>query len=262
MCRSTDYYDFLSSDQNLLKIKAFFIRFSGFDSCTEPLSDSLTLLYPHRINETPLEVSGSSIRPDSLAFVTLHRMVKVKTRNGEAIYGSRERVRAGDGVRFEVYSREEKVFKGVFRREEGQKWKIECKSTLERGDGETVGGEQAVADVCVAVEGDVAMGERVEMVVRKRMKNRRMGFDQLEEIPEEREEESESDGGCCCSCGESDGGGMEGRCEGDCGGGQEMEMEAEGVRWAFDVGIWVMCFGVGYLVSKASAKSLRRMRIL
>lgn len=257
MCRTTDYYDFRSTDQNLLKISAFFIRFSDFDSCTEPLSDSLTLLYPPRINETVLEVSGSNIRPDSPAFVTLHRMVKVTTRDGEAIYGSRERVRGGNGVRFEVYSREEKVLKGVFRREEGQTWKMECKCALEREDGEAVGGERAVADVCVAVEGDVAMGERVEMVVRKRRKNRRVGYDHLEEIPEE----SESDGGCCCSCGceERDDGG-------DCGGGQEMKMEAEAeaqeVKWVFDVGIWVMCFGVGYLVSKASAKSLRRMRLL
>lgn len=260
MCRSTDYYGFRFGDRNLLKIKAFFIRFSGFDACTVPLSDSLTLLYPPRINETALEVAGLNIRPDSSAFVTLYRMVKVKTKNGEAIYGSKERVRAGDGVRFEVYSREEKVLKGVFRREEGQKWRLECKCALERGDGETVGDERAVADVCVAVEGDVAMGERVDMVVRKRRKNRMKGFDQLEEIPEE----SEADGGCCCSCGESGGGDLEGKCDGDCGMGQKMgmEMEAEGVKWAFDVGIWVVCFGVGYLVSKASAKSLRRSNLL
>ncbi|XVF10323.1 hypothetical protein REPUB_Repub07fG0172800 [Reevesia pubescens] len=257
MCRSADYYDFRSSGQNLLKIKAFFIRFSGFVSCTEPFSDSLTLLYPPRINETGLEVSGSKVRPDSPAFVTLHRMVKVKTRNGEAIYGSRERVRAGDGVRFEVYSREEKLLKGVFRREEGKKWEMECKCAVERGDGDKIVGERAaVADVCVAVEGDMAMGKRVEMVVRKRRKNNKVGFDQLEEIPEEREAESESDGGCCCICGESDDGDVEGSCDGG------QEMEADGVSWAFDVGIWVMCFGVGYLFSKASTKSLRRMRIL
>ncbi|KAK6262671.1 hypothetical protein QUC31_008487 [Theobroma cacao] len=260
MCRSTDYNDFRSGHQNLLKIKAFFVRFSGLDSCTEPLSDSLTLFYPPRINEKTLEVSGSKVRPDLPAFVTLHRMVNVKTKIGEAIYGSRERVRAEDGVCFEVYSRKEKVLKGIFRKDDRQKWKLECKCAIERWDGETVGVDRAVADVCVAVEGDVPMGERVEMVVRKRGNNRRVGFDQLEEIPEEREGESDSDGGCCCSCGESDGEGLEGRCDGDCGGGQEMDME--GVSWAVDVGLWVMCFGVGYLVSKASAKSLRRMRLL
>ncbi|MBA0744416.1 hypothetical protein Gogos_007042 [Gossypium gossypioides] len=250
MCRSADYYDFRSGDQSLLKIKAFFVRFSGFDSCADPLSDSLTLLFPPRINDTVrLEISGSIIQSGSPAFVTLHRLVKLKTRDGEAIYGSRERVRAGDGVRFEVYSREEKVLNGVLRREE-EKWKMECKCALESGNTEMIGGKAAVADVCVAVEGDVAMGERVEMVVRKCRKNRRVGFDQLEDIPEEREEESERDGGFCCSCGEAD------------GGGEEVDIEAEGVSWAFDVGIWIICFGVGYFVSKATAKSLRRMRLL
>ncbi|TYJ06825.1 hypothetical protein E1A91_A12G261400v1 [Gossypium mustelinum] len=250
MCRSVDYYDFRSGDQSLLKIKAFFVRFSDFDSCADPLSDSLILLFPPRINDTArLEISGSITRPGSPAFVTLHRLVKLKTRDGEAIYGSRERIRAGDGVRFEVYSREEKVLNGVLRREE-EKWKMECKCALESDNTEMIGGKAAVADVCVAVEGDLAMGERVEMVVRKCRKNRRMGFDQLEDIPEEREGESERDGGFCCSCGEAD------------SGGEEVDIEAAGVSWAFDVGIWIICFGVGYFVSKATAKSLRRMRLL
>ncbi|KAK5777786.1 uncharacterized protein LOC108478337 [Gossypium arboreum] len=250
MCRSVDYYDFRSGDQSLLKIKAFFVRFSDFDSCADPLSDSLTLLFPPRINDTArLEISGSITGAGSPAFVTLHRLVKLKTRDGEAIYGSRERIRAGDGVRFEVYSREEKVLNGVLRREE-EKWKMECKCALESDNTEMIGGKAAVADVCVAVEGDLAMGERVEMVVRKCRKNRRMGFDQLEDIPEEREGESERDGGFCCSCGEAD------------SGGEEVDIEAAGVSWAFDVGIWIMCFGVGYFVSKATAKSLRRMRLL
>ncbi|GMJ06293.1 HYPOXIA RESPONSE UNKNOWN PROTEIN 40 [Hibiscus trionum] len=257
MCRSADYYDFRTSDQNLLRMKAFFVRFSGFDSCTEPVSDSLTLVFPPRINETArLEVSGSSIRSSSPAFVTLHRMVKVKTGDGEAIYGSREMVRVRDGVRFEVYSRDEKVLKGVFRREAAEKWKMECKCALERDDGAIVCGKNAVADICVAVEADAAMVERVEMVVRKCRKNRRVGFVELEDIPEEGE--SELNDGCCCSCGEADGGGD---IDGRGGGGMEMVTEAAEVSWAFDVGFWVMCFGVGYFVSKTTAKSLRRMRI-
>lgn len=158
MCRSADYYDFRSGDRSILKIKAFFVRFSGFDSRADPLSDSLTLLFPPRISDTArLEISGSIIRSGSPAFVTLHRLVKLKTRDGEAIYGSRKRVRAGDGARFEVYSREGKVSKGVLRREE-EKWKMECKCALERSNSETIGGKAAFADVCVAVEGDVAMG--------------------------------------------------------------------------------------------------------
>ncbi|KAE8732735.1 Serine/threonine-protein kinase fray2 isoform 1 [Hibiscus syriacus] len=210
MCRSTDYYNFRCADQNLLKIKAFFVRLSGFDSCKGPLSNSLTLLFPIRINESALEVSGATMRSDSSALLVLHRMVNVRSRNGEAIYGSRERVRVGDGVGFEVYSGEEKVLKGIFRREE-EKWKMKCKCALETRDAKTVGGEGAVADVCVEVDGDVAMGERVEMVARK---NRRVGFDRLEDIPEE----SEFDGVCCCECAEAYGGGM----EGDCGGAEEM----------------------------------------
>ncbi|KAG4187536.1 hypothetical protein ERO13_A08G110200v2 [Gossypium hirsutum] len=250
MCRSTDYYDFRCADQNLLKIKAFFIRISGFDS----FSNSLTLLYPPRINESALHVSGTAIRSDSSSFLVLHRMVNVKTRSGEAIYGSRELVQAGDGVCFDVYSGEDKVLKGIFRREE-QKWKMECKCALETRDGKTVGAERAVADVCVAVEGDKAMGERVRMIARK---NRRVGFDQLEDIPEESEVSDE----CSGSCVESDGDDIEGRCDGDCEGIQDMCTAGEGVSWAFDVGIWVMCLGVGYLFSRASAKSLRRIRIL
>ncbi|KAB2069805.1 hypothetical protein ES319_A08G116100v1 [Gossypium barbadense] len=225
MCRSTDYYDFRCADQNLLKIKAFFIRISGFDS----FSNSLTLLYPPRINESALHVSGTAIRSDSSSFLVLHRMVNVQTRSGEAIYGSRELVQAGDGVCFDVYSGEDKVLKGIFRREE-QKWKMECKCALETRDGKTVGAERAVADVCVA----------------------------LEDIPEESEVSDE----CSCSCVESDGDDIEGRCDGDCEGIQDMCTAGEGVSWAFDVGIWVMCLGVGYLFSRASAKSLRRIRIL
>ncbi|KAK8521030.1 hypothetical protein V6N13_077155 [Hibiscus sabdariffa] len=255
MCKSADNYDFRPSDRNLLRMKAFFVRFSGFDPCTAPLSDSLTLLFPPRINETArLEVSGSGVRSSSPAFVTLHRMVKVKTREGEAIYGSREWIRVGDGVRFEVYSGEEKVLKGVFRREAAEKWKMECKCALERDDGVMTCGKNAVADICVAVEADEAMVERIAMAVRKCRKNRRAGFVELEDIPEEGE--SELNDGCCCSCGEADGGG-----DID-GGGQEMDTEAAEVSWAFDVGFWVMCLGVGYLVSKTTARSLRRMRIL
>ncbi|GKV04009.1 hypothetical protein SLEP1_g16227 [Rubroshorea leprosula] len=263
MCRSTDFHNSYSIQENLLEIKAFFVRFSGLDTCHGTLPESLTLLYLPRINETALEVSGSKIRPDSSAFVTLHRVVKARTGNGEAIYGSRERVRAGDGVRFEVYSMEEKVLKGIFRKEEGGKWKLECKCALETGDGNMAGANVAVAEVCVAVEGHVAMGERVEMVVRRRRKNRRMGFDELEEIPEEREADTEFDGLCCSRCGESEGGGdmIEGGrdCDGNCA---DTEMDLEGVSWAVDLGLWVMCLGVGYLVSKVSARSLRRLRLL
>ncbi|XWS38166.1 hypothetical protein CRYUN_Cryun19dG0106900 [Craigia yunnanensis] len=92
-----------------------------------------------------------------------------------------------------------------------------------------------VADVCVAMERDIALGERVEMSVRKRKKNRMVGFDRIKEIPEEREWDS----GCCCNCRESGHRGLKGRCDEDCGGRQEMDRDAKGVSWAFDVGIWM-----------------------
>ncbi|XP_004309582.1 PREDICTED: uncharacterized protein LOC101293650 [Fragaria vesca subsp. vesca] len=246
MCRSTDYPGF-QAKREALKIQAFFLRFKGLDS-RKPLPESLTLSYLPRINGTALEVGGSKIRPDSAAFVTLHRAVNAKVRKGEAIFGSREAVRAGDGVRFEAYLREEKMLKGIFRKDEGQDWKLECKCVLES---ESVGAEITEAEVCVAVEGHVAMSERVKMVVKRRGK---CGFHPLEEIPEVDEE---SDGECFCICGEMDGGDLEE--DGDVE--EELEMDVEGVRWAVDVGFWVMCLGVGYLVSKASSKSLRRRRL-
>jgi hypothetical protein len=234
MCRSTDYHGFQSNDRDRrLRIRAFFVQ---------TLPDSATLLYLPRINEQALDVDGSSVRPDSPAFVTLHRVVKSRTREGEAVFGSREPVRAGEGVRFEVYLREERVVKGIFRKDEGQEWKLECKCAVESESAN----EADVAEVYVAVEGHVAMSEKVDMVVRRRRKRRGCGG--LEEIPEEREEGIESDD-CCCRCGEGE--------SGSDGGDLQDEMDMEGVRWAVDLGIWVMCLGVGFLVSKAS---LRRMK--
>jgi hypothetical protein len=243
MCRSTDYHGFQSNDRDRrLRIRAFFVRFSGLDPVRKPLPDSATLLYLPRINEQALDVDGSSVRPDSPAFVTLHRVVKSRTREGEAVFGSREPVRAGEGVRFEVYLREERVVKGIFRKDEGQEWKLECKCAVESESAN----EADVAEVYVAVEGHVAMSEKVDMVVRRRRKRRGCGG--LEEIPEEREEGIEPDVGCC-RCGEGE--------SGSDGGDLQDEMDMEGVRWAVDLGIWVMCLGVGFLVSKAS---LRRMK--
>ncbi|XP_050150176.1 uncharacterized protein LOC126625139 [Malus sylvestris] len=255
MCRSTDYHGFQSL-RDRLKIREFFLRFSGLNT-REPLPESLSLIYLPRINENELEIHGSKIRPDSPAFVTLYRVVNAKVREGEVVFGSREPVEAGDGIRFEVYLREEKVLKGLFRKDEGQEWKLECKCVLE---GERVAAEVTEAEVCVAVEGHVAMNERVSMVVKKTKKHRKCGFKRLEEIPEEGEVDDESDG-CCCNCG-SDGGDSETGSDVDGEDEGEMEMDMGGVRWAVDVGIWVMCLGVGYFVSKASSKSLTRRRLI
>lgn len=267
MCRSTDFPNFRSVDRDRLKIRGFYVRFSGTNPGS-PFPESLTLIYLPRISENSLEIDGSKIRPDLPAFVTLYRVVSQDgcgVGGGGASYGSRDRVCACEGLRFEVYVGEEKALKGVFRRDEYDEWAVECRCALEAGRG---GGE---AEVCVAVEGHAALVERVKMVARRRKCGRPAGFHELEEIPEEREvSEDESDGCCCCSCMDVDSG-SDGRdalefssSDGDvdeCA--EEMEVvNTEGVAWAVDVGIWVMCLGVGILVSKASARRLRRRRMI
>ncbi|KAJ4913034.1 Uncharacterized protein Rs2_07655 [Raphanus sativus] len=237
MCRSTDFDRYVEKES--LKVKAFYVRFTGLPTTGEFfLPDSLTLLYPPRINEAAFELDGSKIRPDSPAFVTLHRVVK----GGEAIYGCRERVRVWEGIRFEVYMSEERVVKGIFRKEEGgDEWKIECECEMEEG----------AAEVVVAAEGHVATST---MARKHRRRRKGKQFECLEEIPEEREEGRELDEGVClCTC---DGGDGEGEWE-SVEWTAEMESDAEGMGWAVDLGIWVMCLGVGYLVSKASTKTLR-----
>lgn len=179
--------------------------------------------------------------------------------DAEVVFGSREPVRASEGVRFEVYFKEEKVLKGIFRKDEDEEWKLDCKCAMES---EMVGVRISEAEVCVAVEGDVAMRESVAMVVKRKRKG--MGFSGLEEIPEEREVEDDESDGCDCSCGGETEIGFDGvdLLEDSDGDLVEMDVDMEGVRWAVDLGIWVMCLGVGFLVSKASAKTLRRKRIL
>ncbi|KAF3434199.1 hypothetical protein FNV43_RR25302 [Rhamnella rubrinervis] len=256
MCMSTDYHGVRFNDRyrhRRLNIQSFSVRFSGLRA-TKPLPESLTLLYLPRVDDndndsTGLVVHGSKVRPHSRAFVSLHR-------EGDTVFASREPVRASDGVRFEVYLREEKVLKGIFSKDEESDenlWVLDCKCALES---DVAGLKVSEAEVHVAVEGDVAV---TRMVSFKRKRRCGKGFTGLEEIPEETEMDVELDGcDCSCSCGSSeiDGGDSKEGCDG------ETELDMEGVRWAVDVGIWVMCLGVGFLVSKASAKTLRRIRIL
>uniref|UniRef100_A0A6V7QVB8 Uncharacterized protein n=1 Tax=Ananas comosus var. bracteatus TaxID=296719 RepID=A0A6V7QVB8_ANACO len=180
--------------------------------------------------------------------------------------GRTDRVRLGDGARFEAYAGEEKVVSGVFRRAGGggPGWRTEC-----------WGCEEAVAaEVWVVGESGAVLRERVEIAAEEKGRRRRrttlgLGFrSKLEEIPEE------SDG---CKGGADDQEEEEGRRsdsevvgsdgwdrreeEGMEGGDWGMEMEMEGVRWAVDVGIWVVCLGVGLLVSRASARSFSRKRL-
>ncbi|KAB5564668.1 hypothetical protein DKX38_004722 [Salix brachista] len=200
---------------------AFYV-FTGPDNKQVP--ESLTLVYLPRGHE--LVIDGSKFRPETKAYIGLHRIVEVDKKEGEVMFGSRERVRVNEGVRFEVYLREERVLEGIFRRDADlERWKLECYG----GRG---GDDVRVLAVRVAVE-----GQEREVV------------------------EDESDGKCDCDCDGRGlyGGDLEEGCGPDCA---EVEMELEGIRWAIDVGVWVMCLGVGYMASRASVKSLRRLRFL
>ncbi|XP_047306301.1 uncharacterized protein LOC124909694 [Impatiens glandulifera] len=250
-------------ERDCLNIKAFYIRLSNINCINNnnnnnPLPDYLTLHYLPRINGNPLQIDGSYIRPDSPAFVTLHRVL-----SGEAVtYGSRERVRTSSGSRFEVYVKDEKFIKGIFRQgsELSREWKMECKCALEREMelGCFRGAEEA--EVLIEGEGEeMKLTEKVDMVVRRRRKGR---FNYcyrgcLEEIPEEEKEtepENEAAEGCCCCCSECFAAAAEG------GGEDTVDFELEGVRKAVDVGFWVVCVGVGvgFLVSKASSRTFRK----
>ncbi|XP_012850763.1 PREDICTED: uncharacterized protein LOC105970480, partial [Erythranthe guttata] len=215
-----------------------------------------------------LEINGSYIRPDSPAFVTLHRVLL--SSGGGFSYASREKVVACEGARFEIYAGDVKLLKGIFRRDDGgdereSNWKIDCKCALSADDDVVVVDGVRDAEVSVTVAGDgpaaVVVTEKVAMAaaLRRRRRRRRGGCCELEEIPEEREGEIGSDECWCCDCGGGDG--EEEMDGGD--GGVEVEAEMEAVRWAVDVGIWVVCIGVGYLVTKASSsKRLRRKRFI
>ncbi|KAI3453326.1 hypothetical protein Pfo_009989 [Paulownia fortunei] len=246
---------FQQNEREFLKIKAFYTHLSV--SCANnsiTLPDFLTLHYLPRINGSLLEINGSNIRPDSPAFVTLHRVLSKESHG--FIYGSRERVVVCEGARFEIYVGDIKVLKGIFRKDEGENWKMDCKCVLSVDD--VVEGMND-AEVSVAAEGPVVMTEKVEIV--PAMRRRRGRCSELEEIPEEREMEREAEfGSDVCWC--CDWGGEEGDFGSD-GGDCKMDVEMEGVRWALDVGIWVVCFGVGYFISRASSsKRWRRKQLI
>lgn len=275
--------------QVFLNIKSFYVRllFSSTSTHQQASRDSLTLHFPPRINGGPLEINGINVRPDTNAFVTLHRVISAEDmtvltqpshRVAAILYGSREMVRVSEGLRFEIYASDAKVLKGTIRKdEEGGNWKLEyCKSQVEEGEEEREQELVSDADVCVEVEGRVGvMHEKVEIVSRgDKTRRRRRSKCLLEEIPEQREleleAEEESDGCCCSCCGgddcDGDNKGAEWRVQVDVGGGDDgtmeeiVEVEMEGVRWAVDVGIWVVCLGVGFLVSKASSTRIIRQR--
>lgn len=256
-------------DRDRLQIRGFYLRVS-LAGGRRLFPGAITLVYLPRIDGSLLEVNGSRIRAAARAIVPLHRICSPELfKSGDteaAVFASTERVRAGEGVRFEAYVGEEKVVRGVFRRRGGV-WGMECRCAAE-GDAAAVA--VAAAEVWVVGEKGVSMGQRVEVAAaleeERRKRRWRRGFcSRLEEIPEE------SDGcdGLCCEGGEEEeeeeGWELEGSDDDvrkQAGGksmeGEDAALEMEGVRWGVDLGIWVMCLGVGMLVSAASNRKLRK----
>ncbi|GFP89308.1 hypothetical protein PHJA_001074500 [Phtheirospermum japonicum] len=173
MCRG-----FQQNERELLKIKAFYTHLSSFslsnNKSKTTLPDYLTLHFLPRINGSLLEINGSNIRPDSPGFVTLHRVLSNESRGG-FLYGSRERVVVCQGARFEVYVGDIKVLKGIFRKDQGQNWKMDCKCVLSVND--VVEGMLKDAEVSVAADGPVVMNQKVEMAADTRRRRRRRRFE-------------------------------------------------------------------------------------
>ncbi|RWR88884.1 hypothetical protein CKAN_01792600 [Cinnamomum micranthum f. kanehirae] len=250
MCRSTEIHGAVRKERDRLRFRAFYVRLSTSIS-KNALPETLSLLYLPRINGTLLDINDATIRPDSASYVALHWVRSASGPLGEAVFASSDRVRVCEGVRFEVYLKEERVLKGIFRKDEEGLWRLDCKCAMERELG------VSEAEVGVAGERCGVVREKVEMQARRR---NGWGYFGLEEIPEEREVDFD-----VCDCGESamrsdgEGEGEDSEEEEERNGRVEMEEEEEelgmeGVRWAVDLGIWVMCLGLGILVSKASSK--------
>ena len=121
-------------------------------------------------------------------------------------------------------------------------------------------------EVFATAQNDVVLKEKV-VVKKKRFCMKKFDM-KLEDILEERECDVDDDvereglgvGDCCC-CGEvetrSNGGDDFDDIDDQT---MEIDMDMEGVRWAVDVGIWVVSLGVGFLVCKASTRNLMKKK--
>ncbi|KAF3779995.1 Uncharacterized protein EJ110_NYTH40376 [Nymphaea thermarum] len=239
MCRSLVEDPRFRGRRECLQVQQFQIRLAVPKAERRLLPSTLTLMYIPRNGDSILEVNGQAIRPEAGAFIALERR---EDGEGTACFGSSEKVRASEGVSFEVYAWEERVLSGSFWREEGA-WRTRSRCEMEA----PLGFDVAEAEVWVTElgRGTDAMKERVEMR-KSEWRRRRRATTALEDIPE----------------GEWEGEGEvweEGLWKKeemwDC---EEKEMEVEEeMRW-LDVGFVAVCVGVGFLASAAATKRLRR----
>ncbi|EPS59081.1 hypothetical protein M569_15729 [Genlisea aurea] len=237
MCRG-----FQPDDRDRLRIKAFHTTLKSSSDGDVVLPDFLTLHFLPRINGALLQLDGSTVRPDSPAFATLHRV-----RNGGGggcVYGTRERMVVCEGTAFRICAGDVRMLKGIFRKGEGN-WRMDCKCSVTDEDAAAVAGVNR-AEVSVAAEGAAAATESVPISASKR--RRRCCV--LEEIPEEREGGEVRSDGCCCCCSDCDGEESDG----------ETAAASVGDTWDVDVGFWAVCLGVGLIVSGLGISSVKLRR--
>nr|AFK48495.1 unknown [Lotus japonicus] len=260
MCRSTDYHSHHGDrETEPFTITSFFLRLSAPDYNSElashessPTPDSLTLLLfipnnTNDVNETPL------LPPYSPATVTLRRMRFPGEISGDTramIFGSKETVQVTttQSLRFQLYHAETKILKGTIkrRRNEKEKWKLEC-CNCENPSSFSI----SEAEFLFAIDGHAPITARFgfaagSVPVFKHHKNKKLRRTKmnLEDIPEETE----------LLCGDDGHADTDTELEEVC---DHLEMDLQVLRKSLDVGIWVLCLGVGFMVSRASITKFR-----
>ncbi|KAK9669889.1 hypothetical protein RND81_13G161300 [Saponaria officinalis] len=257
MCHTSDYnhpyfHHHHHNHRSRLKFSKFTVTLSlsTATASSSHLPETLTLVFLPRINAAFLHINGSTLRPDSPFFLTLHR---ISSLSSDVAYSSDDRVSFSDGVVFEVHLGEIRLIKGVFREDDALRWRVECKCAVDERGLQCV--KLKHVEVRVGEEnGRVLMREKV-VVEKKRItkKGFKLG---LVEIPEEREDDVE-EGDDYVEERDDD---VDTDVEED----ETLEGEMEVVRWAVDVGIWATCLGLGLglLASRASIRSLKRRKLV
>ena len=163
------------------------------------------------------------------------------------VFGCKQKVRATAQVlRFQLYVGETKLLKGAIRKLEDNhhsNLKLECCKC------ELMPGAFSIseADLLVAFDGHVATSGKVTVKEHwMRNSKHRTNKSKLEDIPEETELRVDADVGV----------------DDDANPEIEeaaihLEMDLEVLRKAMDMGIWVLCLGLGFMVSKASITNFR-----
>ncbi|ERN10703.1 uncharacterized protein LOC18438879 [Amborella trichopoda] len=130
MCRSFETRLRDPEIADILAIKTFKIRLS-IPAVHLPIPDTLTLLYPPRNPDTRLEVNKSPIRPKDYASVSLARVKSPGKSLDEAVFTSRDEMRIGSGMCFEVRVGGARLARAWVLRA-GMRWWVECE-TFESG---------------------------------------------------------------------------------------------------------------------------------